>query len=905
MTKYSLRARMMILILAPTLLIGLLLSTFFVVHRYNELRHQLIDAGANIIEPLAVSSEYGMTFHSKESIRQLVSLLHRRHSDIVRAISVFDDKNQLFVTSNYQLAPDLLRLPARSPLPRRLTFERHGNFIILRTPIVSESYYPDESPGEDAKPTGNPLGYVAIELDLQSIRLQQYKEVFISTLLLLFCLSIAILFAYRLMRDVTGPIRRMVNAVDRIRRGQLDSRVEGHMLGELDVLKNGINSMAMSLTAYHEEMQQNIDQATSDLRETLEQMEIQNVELDLAKKRAQEAARIKSEFLANMSHELRTPLNGVIGFTRQTLKTPLNTTQRDYLHTIERSANNLLSIISDVLDFSKLEAGKLMLENIPFPLRNTLDEVMVLMAQSAHDKGLELTLDIHHDVPDNIIGDPLRLQQIIVNLIGNAIKFTERGNIDVRISRRLQDMQRVELEVQVIDSGIGIAEKQQSQLFQAFRQADASISRRHGGTGLGLVITQHLIKEMGGEIGFHSRLNQGSTFWFHINLPLNPNALGDPQPLACVSGKTLAYVEANSNAAEAVLDMLRDTPLSISYSASLNTLKTAPYDTLLLSLPPGRDFSLQQLCELLAIAATRAGSVILALPCPLQIHAEELKNAGAAACLIKPVTLTRLIPVLIESHTRQNEVQNTCTHLPLTVMAVDDNPANLKLIGALLEEQVEHIVLCESGQAAVHQAQLHQPDIILMDIQMPDIDGIRASEMIRALPGYQNTPIVAVTAHALDGEREELMAAGMSDYLAKPIDELKLRQLLAHYAPGTLPPEAENSASLDWQLALRQAANKPDLARDLLRMLLEFLPEVRRKVDDFMAQNNIDGLRDIIHKLHGSASYSGVPRLKTLCQQIERSLRTEGAIEAIEPELFELLDEMENVARLAAARLKR
>ncbi len=222
--------------------------------------------------------------------------------------------------------------------------------------------------------------------------------------MMLFCIGIALIFGWRLMRDVTGPIRNMVNTVDRIRRGQLDSRVEGFMLGELDMLKNGINSMAMSLAAYHEEMQHNIDQATSDLRETLEQMEIQNVELDLAKKRAQEAARIKSEFLANMSHELRTPLNGVIGFTRLTLKTELNTTQRDHLNTIERSANNLLAIINDVLDFSKLEAGKLILESIPFPLRSTLDDVVTLLAHSSHDKGLELTLNIKNDVPDNVIG---------------------------------------------------------------------------------------------------------------------------------------------------------------------------------------------------------------------------------------------------------------------------------------------------------------------------------------------------------------------------------------------------------------------------------------------------------------------------------------------------------------------
>ncbi|MEM6162108.1 two-component sensor histidine kinase BarA [Erwinia sp. P6884] len=906
MTKYSLRARMMILILAPTLMIGLLLSTFFVVHRFNELQRQLVDAGVNIIEPLAVASEYGMTFNNRESVRQLVSLLHRRHSDIVRAITVFDTQNQLFVTSNYHINSASLRLPDGAKLPDSFTSERKGNSVILRTPIVSESYYADQTPPNNAEPSGNTLGYIAIELDLQSVRLQQYKEVFISTLLLLFCLCIAMLFAYRLMRDVTGPIRDMVSTVDRIRRGQLDSRVSGHMLGELDMLKNGINSMAMSLTAYHEEMQQNIDQATSDLRETLEQMEIQNVELDLAKKRAQEAARIKSEFLANMSHELRTPLNGVIGFTRQTLKTSLNITQRDYLHTIERSANNLLSIINDVLDFSKLEAGKLVLETIPFPLRATLDEVVVLLAQSAHEKGLELTLSIQHDVPDNAIGDPLRIQQIVVNLLGNAIKFTERGNIDIRVEKRSQSNNRVDLEVQIHDTGIGISEKQQSQLFQAFRQADASISRRHGGTGLGLVITQKLVNEMGGEISFHSRVNHGSTFWFHVNLALNPNAASDPRATDCLLGKRLAYVEANESAARATLDMLGATQMTVSYSSTLDGLPEAYYDALLMGLPVTRQQEKEIPNEQLLPALQRADNVIMALPCQMQVYAEELKARGVSACLIKPVSLTRLLPILIDHHTREGEYLPRRQRLPLRVMAVDDNPANLKLIGALLEEQVETIILCDSGEAAIQQAKNHQLDIILMDIQMPEIDGIRASEIIREYPQHASTPIIAVTAHALDGEREQLIKAGMNDYLAKPIDEVKLGQLLACYTPGISRAVTKTpglSPSLDWQLALRQAANKPDLARDLLQMLVDFLPEVTRLVERFMAEDNLPELRDIIHKLHGSASYSGVPRLKQLCQQLDKSLRAHSSIADVEPELFELLDEMENVARLAKEKL--
>ncbi|EAA8534305.1 two-component sensor histidine kinase BarA [Salmonella enterica subsp. enterica serovar Schwarzengrund] len=882
-------------------------------HRYNDLQRQLEDAGASIIEPLAVSSEYGMNLQNRESIGQLISVLHRRHSDIVRAISVYDDHNRLFVTSNFHLDPSQMQLPAGAPFPRRLSVDRHGDIMILRTPIISESYSPDESAIADAKNTKNMLGYVALELDLKSVRLQQYKEIFISSVMMLFCIGIALIFGWRLMRDVTGPIRNMVNTVDRIRRGQLDSRVEGFMLGELDMLKNGINSMAMSLAAYHEEMQHNIDQATSDLRETLEQMEIQNVELDLAKKRAQEAARIKSEFLANMSHELRTPLNGVIGFTRLTLKTELNPTQRDHLNTIERSANNLLAIINDVLDFSKLEAGKLILESIPFPLRNTLDEVVTLLAHSSHDKGLELTLNIKNDVPDNVIGDPLRLQQVITNLVGNAIKFTESGNIDILVEKRALSNTKVQIEVQIRDTGIGIPERDQSRLFQAFRQADASISRRHGGTGLGLVITQKLVNEMGGDISFHSQPNRGSTFWFHINLDLNPNVIIDGPSTACLAGKRLAYVEPNATAAQCTLDLLSDTPVEVVYSPTFSALPLAHYDIMILSVPVTFREPLTMQHERLAKAASMTDFLLLALPCHAQINAEKLKQGGAAACLLKPLTSTRLLPALTEycqlNHHPEPLLMDT-SKITMTVMAVDDNPANLKLIGALLEDKVQHVELCDSGHQAVDRAKQMQFDLILMDIQMPDMDGIRACELIHQLPHQQQTPVIAVTAHAMAGQKEKLLSAGMNDYLAKPIEEEKLHNLLLRYKPGAnvaarlMAPEPAEfifnpNATLDWQLALRQAAGKPDLARDMLQMLIDFLPEVRNKIEEQLVGENPNGLVDLIHKLHGSCGYSGVPRMKNLCQLIEQQLRSGVHEEELEPEFLELLDEMDNVAREA------
>ncbi|GAL08236.1 BarA sensory histidine kinase [Photobacterium aphoticum] len=277
---------------------------------------------------------------------------------------------------------------------------------------------------------------------------------------------------------------------------------------------------------------------------------------------------MKSEFLANMSHELRTPLNGVIGFTRQMLKTRLSSSQQDYLQTIEKSANNLLTIINDILDFSKLEAGKLLLENIPFDFTDSLDEVMKLLAPSAHEKGLELTLKVDNRIPTGMIGDPLRIQQVLTNLIGNAVKFTERGNIDVSVELKTDRDESLELQFMVRDTGIGISERQQAQLFQAFSQADASISRRYGGTGLGLVITQKLVSQMGGEISLTSRLHQGSTFWFSLQLHKTDLPVSQPIHTHGLQNKKLLLIEPNMQAASVLQQRMIHAGLQVTYRST-------------------------------------------------------------------------------------------------------------------------------------------------------------------------------------------------------------------------------------------------------------------------------------------------------------------------------------------------
>ncbi|QXO17785.1 MULTISPECIES: two-component sensor histidine kinase BarA [Vibrio] len=921
MTRYGLRARVITLTLAPTLIIGLLLSALFSFNRYHDLETQVQNAGASIIEPLAIASEEALKNQSRESVRRIISYAHRKNSKFVRSIAVFDARHELFVTSNFHPNFEALMYPKNEPIPVLSSAELDDNTLILRTPILAESRLVEDSLNAQSTPV---LGYIAIELDLSSLRLQQYQEIFSACLVLIMGLILSGVFAFRLMHDVTRPITHMKNMVDRIRRGHLDVRIEGTMHGELDSLKKGINAMAVSLSEYHVEMQHSIDQATSDLRETLEQLEIQNVELDIAKKRAQEAARVKSEFLANMSHELRTPLNGVIGFTRQMLKTQLTNSQADYLQTIEKSANNLLKIINDILDFSKLEAGKLALENIPFEFQETLEEVVNLQATSAHEKGLEITLKVDPKIPAGLVGDPLRIQQVLTNLVGNSIKFTERGNIDISVEMRSQRDDLVELQFMVRDTGIGISERQQAQLFQAFSQADASISRRYGGTGLGLVITQKLVSQMGGEISLTSRLHQGSTFWFTLRLHITDMPMSDWLDPQVLSTKQLLLVEPNMQAASIVQQQLVQAGVAVTYRSAMPE-ESDHFDYVLLNLSPSTETNLELVHQWVQRATAMTSHVIIGTPSTELALADQLMKQYPVQCITKPLSRKKLLQTLIAHQPAVIEapLPLPVVHedkLPLTVMAVDDNPANLKLITALLQERVDSVVACDNGQSAIDQARQRHFDIILMDIQMPHMDGVTACKEIKKIELNQTTPVIAVTAHAMPGERDRLLKAGMDDYLTKPIEEHILQQVLVHWSPDSLlqnvhkldlpdptafeqvtqPATGEpqhNNIIVDWQAALKQAANKEDLAREMLGMLVDSIPEINQVIDMALQDDEypIADLLHHVHKLHGSCSYSGVPRLKKVCATLEQTLRSGASISDVEPELFELQDEMEKV----------
>ena len=894
-SRLSIRHKLMFIATVTScaaLVLAMIFFGFYVVESFKTTMLHNLSVEAKII---GSNSSAALVFSDDTAADEiLASLSSESH---IAAAAIYDGEGKLFAEYARQgIAEDLIT--ARAPSAGA---QFDGRWLSVTEPIVLK---------------GQHLGRVYVRSDLGALYQQLMRYVAIALAALFSSLVLAALLSGRLQKLISGPLLTLSWAARRVWLNKNYSiRVEKQSDDEIGSLFDVFNEMLEVIERRDCELNQSRERLEDEVKVRTQELSRTNANLGMAKERAETASKAKSEFLANMSHEIRTPMNGIIGMTELALEGKLSAEQREFLQLVKSSADSLLVVINDILDFSKIEAGKIELDPTPFDLEEELADWIKALAVRAHAKKLELAYELDASVPSHIVGDATRIRQVVVNLVGNAVKFTQCGEVVVRVALESMAKESVCLHFSVQDSGIGIHSEKLSTIFEAFTQADSSTTRKYGGTGLGLTISSRLVNMMGGRIWVESEAGRGSTFHFTGMFGIaNEAAIAAREhTFTSLQNLRVLVVDDNHTNRRILETMLVRRAMSVTAveraEAALIAADRAqragePYQLIVVDcqMPEMDGFEL-----ISQLRATPSGSAAMIMMLTSSEHSDD-----AARCrelqvhryLIKPVKQSELLDAIARVSGMATsaicappvkEESSKAAH----ILIVEDNAVNQRVAMLLLDRMGHTSVLAENGKQALARLAQEHFDLVLMDIQMPEMGGFEATQRIRAMEQgtVRHIPIIAMTAHAMTGDREKALAMGMDDYVTKPVDRKQLARSIERFlcsetaepvAAEECQPPSSSANAFDFQGMIRRIGDE-EIARSILT---DFLVEGESMVADLrnaIAAKDPDLIRLTSHSLKGAALTIGASQVADAAFVIE-TMAKNGELHNIASALKALVD---------------